>query len=163
MVTVPHLPRTYLDGAALRLADGMPVIGLTLRYDRIDNFWFCLLHELAHVGRHMGADGEEVFVDDLTLRPPRGARDDPKEVQADDWAEEALVPRTVWETSEARHEPTPMAIVSLANALQVHPATVAGRIRHERRNYRLLSQFVGTGEVRRHFPAWDATRPDRGR
>ena len=39
----------------------------------------------------------------------------------------------------------------LATALQVHPAIVAGRIRYERRNYRLLSQFVGTGEVRRQF------------
>ena len=66
-VTVPHLLRTYLDGAALTLADGAPVIGLTLRYDRLDNFWFCLLHELAHVGLHMDVDGETAFVDDLTL------------------------------------------------------------------------------------------------
>jgi HTH-type transcriptional regulator/antitoxin HigA len=151
MVTVPHLPRTYLDGAALRLEDGTPVIGLTLRYDRIDNFWFCLLHELAHVGRHMDADGEDVFVDDLTLRPADGARDDPKEVQADEWAEEALIPKAIWETSIARLDPSPMAVMNVANALQIHPAIVAGRIRHEQRNYRLLSQFVGTGEVRRHF------------
>ena len=37
---VPHIPRTHLDGAALLLPGGRPVIGLTLRYDRIDNFWF---------------------------------------------------------------------------------------------------------------------------
>jgi hypothetical protein len=35
--------------------DGTPVIGLTLRYDRLDNFWFCLLHELAHVHAFMYA------------------------------------------------------------------------------------------------------------
>ena len=51
---VPHLPRTHLDGAALKSHEGRPVIGLTLRYDRIDNFWFTLLHELAHVGLHLG-------------------------------------------------------------------------------------------------------------
>ena len=74
LVVVPHLPKTYLDGAALRLGDGRPVIGLTLRYDRIDNFWFCLLHELAHVGRHMD-DGEgDAFVDDLTLRNLRAGK-----------------------------------------------------------------------------------------
>jgi HTH-type transcriptional regulator/antitoxin HigA len=151
MVTVPHLPRTYLDGAALKLADGTPIIGLTLRYDRVDNFWFCLLHELAHVGRHMEADGEDAFVDDLTLRDVEGAHDDPKEVQADEWAEEALIPRAIWETSAVRQQATPMAVINLANALQIHPAVVAGRIRHEHRNYRLLSQFVGTGEVRHHF------------
>lgn len=151
LVTVPHLPKTYLDGVALKLGDGTPAIGLTLRYDRIDNFWFCLLHELAHVGCHMDIDGDAAFVDDLTLRDIEGAREDPKEVQADEWAEEALIPRAIWETSAVRQQPTPMSVINLANALQVHPAIVAGRIRHEQRNYRLLSQFVGTGEVRRHF------------
>ena len=151
LVIVPHLPKTYLDGAALRLDDERPVIGLTLRYDRIDNFWFCLLHELAHVGRHMDNNEGDAFVDDLTLRNVEGAREDPKEAQADEWAEEALIPRAVWETSAARHQPTPMAVMNLAKALQVHPAIVAGRIRYEQKNFRLLSQFVGTGEVRRQF------------
>lgn len=151
LIVVRHLPKTYLDGAALKLADGTPVIGLTLRYDRVDSFWFCLMHELAHLGRHMESDGDFVFVDDLTLREVEGGRRDPKEAEADQWAEEALVPVAIWETSEARRNPTPMAVVSLAKALQVHPAIVAGRIRHEGKNYRLLSHFVGSSEVRRQF------------
>ena len=151
LVVVRHLPRTYLDGAALKLGHGTPVIGLTLRYDRVDSFWFCLLHELAHLGRHMESDGDVAFVDDLTLREVEGGRRDPKEAQADQWAEEALVPLAVWETSEARRNPTPMAVVSLSKVLQVHPAIVAGKIRHEEKNYRLLSHFVGTGEIRRQF------------
>ncbi len=151
LVVVRHLPRTYLDGAALKLGDGTPVVGLTLRYDRVDSFWFCLLHELAHLGRHMDSDGDVAFVDDLTLREVEGDRRDPKEAQADQWAEEALVPGAIWETSEARRNPTPMAAVNLSKALQVHPAIVAGKIRHEQKNYRLLSHFVGTGEVRRQF------------
>ena len=151
LVVVRHLPRTYLDGAALKLGDGTPVVGLTLRYDRVDSFWFCLLHELAHLGRHMDSDGDVAFVDDLTLREVEGGRRDPKEAQADQWAEEALVPHAIWETSEARRNPTPMAAVSLSKALQVHPAIVAGKIRHEHKNYRLLSHFVGTGEVRPQF------------
>ncbi len=151
LVVVPHLPKTYLDGAALRLGDGRPVIGLTLRYDRVDNFWFCLLHELAHVGRHMDNNEGDAFVDDLTLRDLEGGREYPKEAQADEWAEEALIPRSIWETSAVRRQPTAMAVINLAKALQVHPAIVAGRIRHERKNYRLLSQFVGTGEVQRQF------------
>ena len=53
LVIERHLPRTHLDGAALCLLDGRPVIGLTLRYDRIDNFWFSLMHELAHVSLHL--------------------------------------------------------------------------------------------------------------
>ena len=151
LVIVEHLPRTYLDGAALRLGDGRPVVALTLRYDRLDNFWFCLLHELAHVGRHMDNNEGHAFVDDLTLRSLDEGRQDPREAQADDWAEEALLPRTTWEASPVREHPTPMAVLDLAQALHVHPAIVAGRVRYERRNYRLLSQFVGSGEVRRHF------------
>ena len=44
-----------------------------------------------------------------------------------------------------------MDVMNLASALQVHPAIVAGRVWYERQNYRLLSQLVGTGEVRRQF------------
>jgi HTH-type transcriptional regulator/antitoxin HigA len=86
-----------------------------------------------------------------TLREVDGGRRDPTEAEADQWAEEALIPLAIWETSEARRNPTPMAVVNLAKALQVHPAIVAGKIRHDAKNYRLLSHFVGTGEVRRQF------------
>lgn len=151
LAIVPHLPRTYLDGAALKLQDGRPVIGLTLRYDRIDNFWFCLLHELAHIGRHMDGGGDESFVDDFTLRSFEGEKIDRKEAQADEWAEEALIPKSAWETSSVKDQPTPMAVISLANALKIHPAIIAGRVRYERQNYRLLSQFVGTGSIRPQF------------
>ncbi|MBX9606541.1 MAG: transcriptional regulator [Gammaproteobacteria bacterium] len=151
LVIVQHLPKTYLDGAALRLADGRPVIGLTLRYDRIDNFWFCLLHELAHVGRHMDNDKGNAFVDDQTLRNVNGGREDPREAQADDWAEEALIPRAAWEASAVKDHPTPTTVMNLANSLGIHPAIVAGRVRYQQENYRLLSQFVGTGAVRRQF------------
>ena len=148
---LPHLRRTHLDGAALRLRDGRPVIGLTLRYDRIDNFWFCLTHELAHVGLHLDSDAEEAFVDDLTLRDIEVGGADSMEKEADDWAEEALLPADLWEASSVRDFPTPMAVIDLAYESGVHPAIVAGRVRHEQKNYRLLSQFVGTGEVRKQF------------
>ena len=66
LVTVRHLPRTYLDGAALKRGDGNPVVAVTLRYDRIDHFWFCLFHELAHVAMHLNGDAQPFF-DDLSL------------------------------------------------------------------------------------------------
>ena len=148
---VPHLPRTHLDGVALRLPDGRPVVGVTLRYDRIDNFWFTLMHELAHVGLHLDDGREETgFVDDHNLRGVESGGDT-KEQKADDMAQEALIPSVVWEEGEILDHPTPMAVLDLGWEACVHPAIVAGRIRHETGNYRLLSQFVGTGEVRRQF------------
>ena len=150
---VPHLPRTHLDGAALRLPDGRPVVGLTLRYDRIDNFWFTLLHELAHVGLHLdGGAEDEGFVDDHSLRDVGAAGGgDTKENDADRMAQEALIPGEVWEASPVRENPSPNGVINLAPSLGIHPAIIAGRVRHELGNYRLLSQFVGTGEVRRQF------------
>lgn len=153
LVCLPHLPRTHLDGAALQLADGTPVVGLTLRYDRLDNFWFCLLHELAHIGRHMGEAGKDAFIDDLSLRDVEGVRRDPKEEEADQWAENGLIPSDQWQGSRVKANPSPLAVMELAQRLGIHPAIVAGRVRHETRNYRLLSHFVGTGEVRRQLLA----------
>lgn len=151
LVCLRHLPRTHLDGAAFQLADGTPVVGLTLRYDRLDNFWFCLLHELAHIGRHVANTRNEAFIDDLTLRDVEGVRRDSKEIEADQWAEEGLIPADVWDISRVQVNPSPLAVMELAQRLQINPAIVAGRVRHETRNYRLLSHFVGTGEVRRQL------------
>jgi len=150
LVCLEHLPRTHLDGAALQLADGTPVIGLTLRYDRLDNFWFCLLHELAHIGRHMSAMSNEAFVDDLSLRAVQGARRVPRETEADEWAEHGLIPEDIWNTSKVKDNPTPLAVMELAQRLGIHPAII-GRIRYETRNFRLLSHFVGTGMLRKQF------------
>ena len=99
----------------------------------------------------MDNDKGNAFVDDLTLRKVEGGREDPRERQADEWAEEALIPKVAWEASAVKNHPTPMAVMNLANVLKIHPAIVAGRVRYEQQNYRLLSQFVGTGGIRRQF------------
>jgi HTH-type transcriptional regulator/antitoxin HigA len=53
LVVERHLTHTYIDGAALFGLDGRPVVGITLRHDRIDSFWRCLLHEMSHVALHL--------------------------------------------------------------------------------------------------------------
>ena len=146
LVVERHLPRTHLDGAALRLHDGRPVIGLTLRYDRIDNFWFSLMHELAHVGLHLDKGEDESFIDDLSLNVA-----DPLEEEADRAARDALIPPEVWGSNPVREKASVLAVYDLAQEVGVHPAVIAGRVRHERGNYRLLSQLVGSGQVRRQF------------
>ena len=150
MEIVRHLPRTYLDGAALRLHDGRPVIGLTLRYDRIDNFWYTLFHELAHVSLHIDAHNA-VYLDDLTLNEQTDPLPDSRETEADRLARESLVPKEEWAHSIVRSNPSTMAVFEFAQTLQIHPAIIAGRIRYERRNYRLLSQLVGANTVRQQF------------
>jgi HTH-type transcriptional regulator/antitoxin HigA len=55
-----HLTKTYLDGAAF-LQDGKPFIVYTARYDRIDNFWFVLAHEISHILLHFSYLSEPVL------------------------------------------------------------------------------------------------------
>jgi len=146
LVIEPHLPRTYLDGAAIMGDRKKPVIGLTLRHDRIDNFWFCLMHELAHIALHIDEQVPQ-FYDDLEV----DCQDDIREKQADELAGEALIPQEIWEKSPARKWRSPEAAEHLAELLGVHPAIVAGRMRYEFKAYRLLNNLVGHGQVRRHF------------
>lgn len=151
LVCISHLPRTYLDGAALRSAEGgAPIVALTLRYDRIDNFWFSLLHELAHVGLHFNG-AVEAFVDDFSLREAPTRHEDPREKEADDWAEQALIPRHLWATSGLTSHPSYSGIIAFSQRIGVHPAIVAGRVRHQTRNFRAFAPLLGTGEVRKQL------------
>ncbi len=150
VVYARHLSNTHLDGAAMRTKEGMPVIGLTLRYDRLDNFWFCLLHEAAHVSRHLNEEGA-FFVDDLKLDRSDHSEDWSVEEEADELAQEALIPSTAWNAADLLKSATPSRVIAFAQSVNVHPAIVAGRVRRETGNYRLLSQFVGSNEVRPLF------------
>jgi HTH-type transcriptional regulator/antitoxin HigA len=146
VVIEPHLPKTRVDGATVVRKDGTPVVGLTLRYDRLDSFWFTLLHELAHV--HLHADRpQRLFVDDLDVQSE--AED---EVRADRLASETFIPRTLWVRSSAFKKRTPEAIVSFAYSLGISPAIVAGRLRRETGNYRAYGSLVGHRQVRLLFP-----------
>ena len=151
LIIVSHLPKTYLDGAAILMPDGTPVVGLTLRYDRIDNFWFCLLHELVHVAKHLSAS-ERIIIDDLDLHGHDAASDDKIEREADELARNGLIPERVWGKNPLKGKVTAATVLDLAEKLKIHPAIVAGRIRCERKNYKLLSRHVGSNQVRKHFP-----------
>jgi len=150
LIVVPHLPKTYLDGPAMLLPDGKPAIGLTLRYDRIDHFWFCLLHELAHVARHLSA-AEPIIVNDLDLRGHDASAEDKMENEADTLARNVLIPDKVWNKRLIGGKATAKKLYALAEKSKIHPAIIAGRIRFERNNYRLLSRQVGRKQVRKHF------------
>jgi len=145
LIAEPHLPKTHLDGAALLRPSGAPVVALTLRFDRLDNFWFVLMHELAHICLHYES-GVGEFYDDL-----ESPDDDQREREADELAGESLVPDEIWQKSPASRLRTEGAALHLAKQLNVHPAIVAGRMRHHFGEYRILNRLVGQGEVRKWF------------
>ena len=143
VVVEPRLPRTHLDGVAMRIAGRPPVVALTLRYDRLDHFWFTLCHELAHVALHLQRDQGGAFVDDLEA-PDDSAR----EREADRAAADAMIPQAEWKSFRGQGTPSREDVMDFAASLRVHPAIVAGRIRKETQNYRLFSGLIGNRKVR---------------
>lgn len=125
---VPHLPHTYLDGAALLVGQN-PVIAITLRYDRIDWFWFTILHELAHILREhtthldslFGREGEE------------GSEVSPiAETEANELARQWLLDPRALEGFIARVQPyfSKAEIEAFAASQRRHPGIVLGQLQH---------------------------------
>ena len=144
VVIEPHLRGTLLDGAALKDVDGMPIVGLTIRHDRLDNFWFTLLHEVAHLWKHVG--DQDAFLDDLDA-----SSEDRREAEANRLAREAFIPRLIWKRSDAFISPGKDSIDRLSRELKIHPAIIAGRLRKETGNYQLFGDLVGHSQVRAMF------------
>jgi HTH-type transcriptional regulator / antitoxin HigA len=153
LVVLPHMPKTYLDGAASMAPWGRPVVGLTLRYDRLDNFWFTLLHELAHVRLHL--ERGVAFFDET--QEVRADPDDPCECDAHAFAQEMLISAEVWERKEPALLPDPSAraVVEVAEELRISPAIVAGRVRWETQDYGVLGSLVGANRVREQFEEYE--------
>jgi HTH-type transcriptional regulator/antitoxin HigA len=147
LIIEPHLSHTHLDGAAIMQGLDRPIIGMTIRHDRIDNFWYCLMHELAHISLHYG-QGITHFFDNLDLKESK----DPREQAADKLAGEALIPKEEWNRSPAKSLRSPEAAQHLARKLRIHPAIIAGRMRREAGSYKILNQLIGQGKVRLCFP-----------
>ncbi len=152
LIVERHLPKTYLDGAAITMPDGSRLVALTGRHDRLDNFWFTLLHELAHVSLHLGRqEGVEAIFDDLDK-----VSEDAWEKEADALASETLVPARAWDASKLRDNPTEAGVKALAERVRVHQSIIAGQVRYRTGDYTLMSHLVGSGAVRKLFS------PNRG-
>ncbi|MBP7663759.1 ImmA/IrrE family metallo-endopeptidase [Shewanella oncorhynchi] len=148
VVIEPALKGTSVDGAALKDADGRPIVALSLRQDRLDNFWFTLLHEVVHIWKHVDLD--KTFVDDLENHTESK---DKLEAEANRYARDTFIPRVVWKRSKAYLNPSSANIDALSKELNIHPAIIAGRLRRESGKYNQFSDLVGYGEVRKHFPS----------
>ena len=137
-------PSLKVDGAVALLENGLPVIGVSLRYPRYDHFWFTLMHELAHVSLHY-AQLSKPIIDDF--------EDDESavlgvEAEANRYAADILVPRRLWDKSLVHRTHREVDLLLLAKQAQVHPAIVAGMLRKRLGDYRLFSKIVNELDVR---------------
>ena len=141
-----HLPGTYLDGAAMLSASGHPVIALTLRYDRLDNFWFVLFHEVGHVLLHLFNGLKFDFFDEED-----GTEPDHIEKEADAFALNTLIPPEQWQNCLSRFALTEEAVRINSEKLGIDASIIAGRIRKERNDYTILNELIGLNTVKAQF------------
>jgi HTH-type transcriptional regulator/antitoxin HigA len=126
-VVVPHLQKTYLDGAAFMGGGNEPIIAMTLRYNRVDYFWFSLFHEIGHLFSGLKCI-EGAYYDnmqELNLK-------DKAELQANQYAANWLVdPHLLIKFVKNTPQLTADAITEFALSINRHPSIVLGQLQHQ--------------------------------
>ncbi len=126
-LVLTHLPKTYLDGAAL-IVNERPFILYTGRFDRLDHFWFTLAHELAHIVLgHVGIDGDGI------LDEMNDEAGDDKEREADLLAAQWLRHDKILAYCEPfRQYVSLVRVEACAQQVGVHPALVVGTLQYHK-------------------------------
>jgi HTH-type transcriptional regulator / antitoxin HigA len=126
-VIVEFLPASKIDGAAFWI-DGVPVIAMAIRFDRVNNFWFVLRHEIEHI---LNKDGQMLDVE-LTESLQRKDKVSAEEELANEAAAEFLVPKKELNSFIVRVRPlySEQRILLFAKRIGVHPGLVVGQLQH---------------------------------
>jgi HTH-type transcriptional regulator / antitoxin HigA len=127
-VVVEFLPGAKIDGAAFWLND-TPVIALSIRFDRVNNFWFVLRHEIEHI---LNRDSKVTIDVELTERLQNKGELPPEEVRANAAAAEFLIPKSELDSFIMRVRPlySEQRILLFAKRIGVHPGIVVGQLQH---------------------------------
>ncbi|WP_291813246.1 HigA family addiction module antitoxin [Limnobacter sp.] len=137
LVFVEALPGSKLDGACLWLDEDKPVIGMTLRFDRIDNFWFVLRHEIEHVLQEDGKNGEPVIDIEVGEEPEDISQ---SEMNANIAGANFCVPADQLENFIARVSPyfSEQKVLLFAQRINVHPGLVVGQLQRRLKRHDFL-------------------------
>jgi HTH-type transcriptional regulator/antitoxin HigA len=142
-ILVEKLPGAEIDGVCFWL-DNAPVICMTTRYDRIDNFWFVLRHESEHVLRRHGREQE--IIDDLDGE--RASATDsaiPEEERiANAAAGDFCAPADKLDSFMLRKRPFfyERDVIAFARLHQRHPGLVVGQMRHRMKRHDYLTRYL---------------------
>lgn len=137
-VIVEPIAGTKIDGACFWLADDQPVVAMTLRLDRIDNFWFVLRHELEHVLQRHGRD--KGYILDQEVESPSSAQINDEEKVANDAAAQFCVDQAEVSGFIARVAPffKEERVLQFAQRINVHPGLVVGQLQRQLARYDLF-------------------------
>lgn len=143
-VIVESLPAAKIDGVCFWLNDHSPVIGLSIRHDRIDNFWFVLRHEIEHV---LQGHGRAAAMLDTNLEGERagtGPNIPEEERIANEAAAAFSVPQRQLEKFIKLKGPffAERDIRGFAATYKIHPGLVAGQLQHKTGRYELFRNHL---------------------
>jgi HTH-type transcriptional regulator/antitoxin HigA len=141
---VEGLPGGKIDGVCIWLNPDAPVIAMTLRYDRIDNFWFVLWHELAHVLNYHGRDEGAWIIDvDLGKKATDSAANSAQEREANRAAADCCIPEHEFVSFVSRRAFfSERDVVAFAHSMHVHPGIVVGQVQKRTDRYDLLRKHL---------------------
>lgn len=136
-VVVETLKSANIDGVCFWLNGSSPVIGMSLRYDRIDNFWFVLRHEIEHVLQGHGMNAMVLDADLEGDRASTGPDVSDEEAIANDAAANYCVPQDKLNAFISAKEPlfSERDLLGFAKLVGVHPGILAGQIQHKTKRY----------------------------
>jgi addiction module HigA family antidote len=119
---LPALPKMAVSGACVWYNQN-PWIYLSLRYKTDDQLWFSFFHEAMHVRQNVR---KRLFVDE-----PRHAVNDPKEIEANEYAADTLIPRSAYRAFLRMARFDAVSVQAFARECGVTPGVVIGRLQHD--------------------------------
>ncbi|WP_417355018.1 ImmA/IrrE family metallo-endopeptidase [Gallaecimonas pentaromativorans] len=144
LIVEPGFKAMKMDGCTFKLSQGTPVVGIPIRYNRYDSFWFTLMHELAHISLHY-QQLDQPILDDLDEKT-----EEEIEVEANLIAKDSLVSRENWRKIwNARTDKR--QFLMYCERANVHPAIAAGMLRYQSGNYKLFTDLVQVINIREAF------------
>lgn len=147
-VVVEGLPGAQIDGVCFWLAPSSPVIGMSMRFDRIDNFWFVLRHECAHV---LHGHGKSEAIVDEDLGSPNASSINEEERIANSEAADFCVPSEQIRSFYLRKNPffSESDVLAFSKRMKVHPGLTVGQLQRMMNRYDLLRKYLV--KVRSHL------------
>ncbi|MBM3701007.1 MAG: HigA family addiction module antidote protein [Actinobacteria bacterium] len=122
-VALPHLNRTFIQGATRWISPEKALLLLSIRYRWLDIFWFSFFHELGHILMH---SKKELFIE---CENDNGQL----EKEADDFAANTLIDLKKYALFVDKMYYTRESIVGFSAEIGVHPSIVVGRLAHDKK------------------------------
>ncbi len=147
LVYVEQLPEMYLDSAVMLTNEDSPVIGLTLRNDSLNSFWFSVLHSVAHIWKHL-SKAHYFFADDFDIKKCNCNVDWSTENEADQIALETLAANRaehIYSLNTFDYSP------AVAETIKLPANSISMKVAEENPTLKPISKRLQTNSIREYF------------